>query len=351
MNPGTPNDDGKIRITLDDLNRVPEATPPEAAGASPRTYGNIAENPLATSTEASSGSLLMKGWCYLGLAGMAGAVLAWAICEPRFVDGPGATWANHILFPLMLVLVCAGFGVAESVVEHSPRKAAMRGLMSLGLGTVLGFIFFFMANVIFSIGLQILAQMGGLSVKNPGFWITRGIAWMGFGAAGGVVYGIVGQSGRKCLYGIAGGVLGAGLGGFVFDPIALAMGGAGASRGVGMALFGLATGVAMGLVESALKDRWLYVSAGPLSGKQFILYKPLTTIGSSQACEIYLFKDPTVLSAHATIELRGPRAILHASGPVYVQGRPVHEAALESGNSIQIGRYSFLYRDRERVGR
>jgi hypothetical protein len=38
----------------------------------------------------------------------------------------------------------------------------------------------------------------------------------------------------------------------------------------------------MGLVESALKDRWLYVTSGPLAGKQFILYKSETTIGSRQ---------------------------------------------------------------------
>src|SRR5581483_8264920 len=88
------------------------------------------------------------------------------------------------------------------------------------------------ANVIFSIGISILAQSGGLSVKSPGLWITRAIAWMGFGVAGGVVYGIIGQSGRKCVYGIAGGVLGAGLGGLIFDPISLATGGAAASRAI-----------------------------------------------------------------------------------------------------------------------
>src|SRR5581483_12251119 len=99
-------------------------------------------------------------------AGLAGAVLAWAICEPNFHDGGHPTWANFILFPLMLVLICAGFGVAESVVERSPRKAAIRGLLSLGTGTVLGFVFYFIANVIFSIGISILAQSGGLSVKS-----------------------------------------------------------------------------------------------------------------------------------------------------------------------------------------
>lgn len=349
MNADMENDSGKIRITLDDLNRVAIPDAHGAAGAPVRTYGNVAEGTVPAAVEESGGSILMKGWCYLGLAGLIGAVLAWAVCEPSFTDGGVPTWANHIIFPLMLVLICAGFGIAESVVERSPRKAAVRGFLSLGVGAILGFVFYFIANIIFSIGLSILSASGGLSVSSPGLWITRGIAWMGFGVAGGVVYGIVGQSGKKCLYGIAGGVLGAGLGGFIFDPISLATGGAGASRAVGMALFGAATGVSMGLVESALKDRWLYVSAGPLAGKQFILYKPLTTIGSDQSCDIYLFKDPAVRPQHAVVELRGPRAVVRAGAPVFVQGRPIREVMLESGNSIQIGRYAFLYRDRERT--
>ena len=57
----------------------------------------------------------------------------------------------------------------------------------------------------------------------------------------------------------------------------------------------MATGIGIGVIESALKDRWLYVTSGPLAGKQFILYKPVTTIGSSQQCDIYLFKDSNIL--------------------------------------------------------
>ena len=147
----------------------------------------------------------MSAWCYLGLAGLAGALLAWGICEPRFRDGGRPTWANSILFPLMLVLVSLGFGVAESIVERSPRKAAFpRAAVSRGIGTALGFVFFNFANIIFAIGISILRQSGGFTVKSPGLWLTRAIAWMGFGAAGGLVYGLVGQSGKKCVYGIAG---------------------------------------------------------------------------------------------------------------------------------------------------
>jgi hypothetical protein len=344
-----PADEGKIRITAEDLDRIQPVSAESAPGQA-RTYGSLHEPALPAADE-SDGSVLMKAWFYLGLAGLVGSLLAWSVCEPWFVDGAQSTWANTILFPLMLVLMCVGFGTAESVVEHSPRKALIRGALSLGLGTVLGFVLFFIANLVFAIGISILAQSGSLSVHSPALWITRGIAWMGFGVAGGLVYGIVGQSGRKCLYGIAGGALGACLGGVIFDPIAIATGGAAASRAVGMALLGAATGVAMGLVEGALKDRWIYVAAGPLAGKQFILYKPLTIVGSHQSCDIYLFKDPAVMPRHAAIELRGARAVLRAFGQVSLQGRPVNEAVLHSGDSIQVGRYAFLYRDRERAAR
>ncbi len=346
-----PDAGNRIRITLDDLNNV--ATPE----VSSQGYGTVGESPLPeVAADPSKGSIFLKSWCYLGLAGLGGSLVAWAICEPRFRDAGRPTWANVILIPLMVVLSCVGFGVAESIAERSPRKAAIRGAMALAIGTVLGFFFDFVANIIFTIGLSVLFQAGSVvDQHNAGLWFIRSIAWVVFGISGGVVYGLVGQSGKRCLFGIAGGMLGAGLGGLCFDPIAIFTGGAALSRAVGLGLFGLATGVAIGLVESALKDRWIYVAGGPLAGKQFILYKQLTTIGSDQSCDIYLFKDPSIQPRHAVIELRGSRVLVHASGPVAVQGRPISSGTrmdyLESGNSMQIGRYQFVYRDRERSRR
>src|SRR4029077_1287235 len=140
----------------------------------------------------------------------------------------------------------------------------------------------------------------------------------------------IGMSAKKAYYGILGGVIGAGLGGVLFDPIALATKGGAPSRGVGFALLGLATGIAMGFVESALKDRWLYVTAGPLAGKQFILYKALTVIGSQQQSDIYLFKDSNILPQHAVIEVSGARVQVRALGDVYVGGQSVKLQVLQT---------------------
>jgi hypothetical protein len=135
----------------------------------------------------------------------------------------------------------------------------------------------------------------------------------------------------------------------IFDPISFATKTGGVSRAVGFGLLGLATGVAIGVVESALKDRWLYVASGPLAGKQFILYKPITTIGSSQSSDIYLFKDTSILPQHGIIELRGAQTFIRSAGTVFVSGAPVrNQRALQSGDLIQIGRYAFHFRERQR---
>jgi len=345
-----------IKITLDDLARV-DTTPalPVAPVSGPgpggaRVYGSVtdaADKPVETAQE-ERGSILLQGWFYLGVAGLLGALLAWGLAEPAFVDGNGHRWGNIWMLPLIVTLQCVGFAISESIVERSPKKAVVRGLLALPLGVILAFVFDFAAEIIFRIGIELAATAGAQSFRNPSFWVARGIAWMVFGAAGGVVYGIVGQSSKKTMYGALGGVIGAGIGGMLFDPIAMISKGGAPSRAVGFALLGVATGIAIGLVESALKDRWLYVTAGPLAGKQFILYKPRTVIGSDQKCDIYLFKDPNVLAEHAIVEIAGSRVQFRAFGPSYVSGQPARVQVLQSGNSLQIGRYAFRYSERQR---
>jgi Inner membrane component of T3SS, cytoplasmic domain len=349
------NDKPALKITLEDLAKVSVPQVGQAsssAAATPgsvRQYGNISTpgEEVAVVDEGKS-KIFLQGWFYLGVAGLLGALIGWAICEPFFTDGQGPRLWNFALIPVLVALMCLGFGVAESVVERSLSKAAWRGFLALVLGGVFGVVFSVFADMVYGIGLRICAELGVQSFRNPAAWIVRGIAWMVFGVAGGLVYGIVDRSGKKIRYGILGGIIGAGLGGILFDPIAMATHRGGPSRAAGFALLGLATGVAMGIVESALKDRWLYVASGPLAGKQFILYKPVTAVGSSQQCDIYLFKDTSIQPQHASIELRGAQTFLHAEGQVYVSGQPVKHRALQSGDLVQIGRYSFHFRERQR---
>jgi CDP-diglyceride synthetase len=357
------NNQDKIRITWDDVEKadvaeptpvaipVPRATP--AGGSEP--WGNI--SPHADAVPAvgmSGGSLLRKGWFYLGAAGLLGAFLAWLLCEPSFDDGGIGGWGNVFLLPLTTILMCISLGTVESLVERSWQRAMLRGLAAGGLGLVLGFLFDFFAQTVYSFFIELLIALGAEAenlATNPAFWMSRALAWAAFGMAGGLIFGIVCKSGKKTSYGMLGGVIGAAIGGLLFDPISLLTQGAEASRAIGLSILGASTGVAIGLVESALKDRWLYVSGGPLAGKQFVLYQDLVTIGKNQSSTVYLFKDPGVSEQHATIEQKAGRSLLTAYGPVVVSGQTLQgqmQHMLSSGDVLQIGRYTFSYAEKER---
>src|SRR5258708_854152 len=119
---------------------VPESMLPARCGA--KSYGSIADaaDPGPAVAE-DKGSILLQGWFYLGVAGLLGTLAGWAICEPWFVDDRGVHPGNVMLLPVIIMLMCVGFGISESLVERSLQKALMRGLMSLPLGFGLGFIF------------------------------------------------------------------------------------------------------------------------------------------------------------------------------------------------------------------
>jgi hypothetical protein len=355
----------KIRISWDDVEKaeVTESVPMAIPVTQPRanrgggSWGTIApQGDASIASAGSGGSVLLKGWFYLGMAGLLGAFLAWIFCEPTFEDGAyGGGWGQWMMFPLMMILMCIGFGSAESLVERTWKRAFLRGLASTGLGLVLGFIFYFIANVVYGLLTTLLIEFGAEPLTldtNPMFWLVRGFAWSVFGMAGGLIFGIVSKSGRKTSYGMLGGVIGAGLGGFLFDPIALITQAPEASRAIGMSILGASTGVAIGLVESALKDRWLYVSGGPLAGKQFVLYQDVVTLGRNQSSTIYLFKDLAVLDQHATITRTGGRSVLTALGPVSIGGQllqPQMRHTLQSGDVLRISQYVFTYAEKDQA--
>jgi Inner membrane component of T3SS, cytoplasmic domain len=340
-----------LRVTLDEVERVARAdiSPlPQQPSAGAKSYGNIAQ-PAAPVLAQEKGSILLQAWFYLGSAGLAGSLLGWALAERGFVDGERDRWGNLWMLPMIVTLMCVGFAVAESLIERSGKKVLSRGALSLPLGIAFGFVFDAIANTFYALALAICSAAGAQTFHNPAVWLARGFAWAVFGAAGGIVYGIVGRSMKKTAFGVLGGAIGAVLGGTIFDPISFATHGGAPSRAIGFGLLGLATGVGMGLVENALKDRWLYVTAGPLAGKQFILYKPQTTIGSDQSCDIYLFKDPQIEPDHAVLQLKASRVYLLAKGVAYIADQPVRGSQiLESGAIIQMGRYSFRYQEKER---
>lgn len=179
--------------------------------------------------------------------------------------------------------------------------------------------------------------------------ISRGAAWAVFGVFLGGAIGASSLSSRRALQGAAGGLIGAFVGGFVFDFIDTDSGNGVANRLIGMVITGVAIAVAMSLIEIASRQHWLEIVSGGMAGKQFILHRDRTVVGSSPTCDITLIKDPSMAPRHLQLDRVGPRLNARSfdgSGVVVVNGAPISTKELEDGDMIQLGSTALRYRSR-----
>ncbi len=156
---------------------------------------------------------------------------------------------------------------------------------------------------------------------------------------------------KRLIVGMFGGLVGGLIGGAVFDPIAQFEGGAEhhISRLIGIVSIGLFSGLFTGLIENAAKSGWLRVVAGLIAGKQFVLYRNPTYIGSAPQCQVYLFKDPQVGRRHAAVHIVREGYELEdlpLGGQTFVNGKPVSRARLRAGDRVQIGSTAFVFQEK-----
>ena len=161
--------------------------------------------------------------------------------------------------------------------------------------------------------------------------------------------GLVMRNLRKLGVGMVGGLLGGMIGGALFNPVLTLAQNESISRLIALVAIGILAGLATGLLENVVKSGWLKVTSGIIAGKQFILYRNPTYIGSSPDCQIYLFKDAQVGKRHAAIHLL-PTGIeienLPLGSATRVNGTPVKRAKLRNGDTIQIGSTSFRFQEK-----
>ncbi len=93
------------------------------------------------------------------------------------------------------------------------------------------------------------------------------------------------------------------------------------------------------------KDGMLIVHRGPGKGSRFLLSSS-TTIGRSPESDIFL-DDVTISRKHAVVSSKGPGVFdmkdLGSLNGTYVNGQPVVEVALSSGDEIQLGKFHMLF--------
>jgi len=301
--------------------------------------------------------MFYSSWFYLAVASGLGALIAWMIMEPFFDDSAagdeGGGFLAMLMFPTVAGFVGLFLGAGEGIMCRNASRALICGAVGLGIGFAGGFVALFVAGVLFAVMTAIAAQFwknpqpgqmpGGLALLI--FMMGRAAAWAVASVPAGLGQGIALREKKVILNGIVGGVLGGLLGGLLFDPIAMlfttADGEATLSRAVGFTCIGLFVGLFVGLVESWTKTAWLAMRRGPLAGKQFVIYREVTVLGSSPKAEIYLFKDDAIEPRHAVVYNRSGRyEIEDCNTPdgTYVNGIPITRQWLQPGDQIILGK-------------
>ena len=257
--------------------------------------------------------------------------------------------ANLLSFGLSGLLIATCLSVAEPLVDHNYSGALVNGCVGAAMGLVGGIIVSLFVEKLYD------ALMKGASTGDDASStriLAHAVSWGVLGLFLTVGPGILMRNVKKLTIGLLGGLVGGLIGGALFDPIFSATNGnAHLSRLAALVGIGLFAGLGTGLIENAAKNGWLKVTAGLIAGKQFILYRNPTFIGSGPECPIYLFRDPLVGKRHAAIhvvpggfELEN----LPLGSETRVNGKSITRMRLRNGDEIRVGGTAFSFQEKAR---
>lgn len=357
-------DSDKITISLDEVNseRVDAEIHRQDIAARMAAHQEQVEanTPIARRFNA---GFFRKAVVYMAVFGLAASIVGWGLGEifmckhdsviKSFVRNyyygqdleslkSQLEWLGRWWQTVVGMVIGLGLAMAEPIVGHNEKSAFVRGLVGAGLGALGGYICSLFINDIYH-------YLGG-GGDNFSFQqvFARGVGWSILGAFLAIAPGVAMRNLKKFLLGLAGGAIGGLLGGILFDPICQLTGSGIPARCVNILGLGVGAAVATALLEEVAKQGWLKVATGVITGKQFILYRNPTVIGSSPKTEIYLFKDPTVAPRHAAINGIGGEFLLTAlnGATVLLNGQPVKQQRLRNGDQIRVGNTIFLFGSR-----
>ena len=297
---------------------------------------------------------------------MAMGVLAWSLPLPGSPYNTMLDDQNPVLFAVVLGgLVGLGLGIvgAWSVDARVEKRLSLAlggacglagGLLGAGLGT--------------PISNAIVHTMHGLSEAAQSVLLALGQAsgWGIFGLILGGGLGGARRASRLAWQGALGGLAGGLAGGIALNLLTQgdvsALGDAPLSaverlkQAAGLAALGGLTALGISLAPQLVRESWVRVTRG---GREYVLARPLVTVGQDTSCDIVLRGDPDVAPVHATIEAMpgGKHHLTVASGggrrfaPITINGRAViGEQWLSDGDSLQIGEHALLFRERATRG-
>jgi hypothetical protein len=259
------------------------------------------------------------------------------------------TWkefiSNVLAFGVCGMVIAIALSIAEPLVSRNIPSTIINGSVGATLGLLGGVaVALFVERLYHALG----GQDGSITTANQ--IIARIAQWAVVGFSLSLAPGLVMRNAKKLMIGMIGGVLGGVVGGALFDVIGKVTHSQDISRLIGLCAIGAVAGLGSALVEVASRSGWLKVTGGLIAGKQFILYRNPTFIGSSPDNQIYLFKDPQVGRRHAAIHIvKGGFELedLPLGSATIINGRPVARQRLRSGDQVQIGGTRFLFQEKQ----
>ena len=307
---------------------------------------------------------------YYSAAACVGALIVWALTEPYFNDNEMSgipLLSDYLLFGPVAAVIGLFIGMAYGASNRNLGKMFYCGLVGMGVGLGATILTTFIAEQVYGLLLGIAIGMSGgvenipqdeYPFKGILFFVlvcARGMGWALVSMGAGLGLGVSLKSKKLVFNGLVGGMIGGLLGGFLFDPIhrflCSDMHNAALSRAVGIGSVGLLVGFFIGLIENASKEAWFLMQKGPLTGKQFILFRSPTIIGSSPKADIYLFKDAEIDPKHAEIIKSGNKYVIkdmNTGSGVFVNGRRIDRTILQSGDIVTMGETVLKYLEKNK---
>ncbi|MFA0767896.1 MAG: hypothetical protein OXFUSZZB_001224 [Candidatus Fervidibacter sp.] len=301
------------------------------------------------------------------LFGAIGGFIGWVVVEPFTTDVASIREifeASENQSPAFLwALVGAAIGVAIAGLDEAlwgGRQKALRDAAVAGvLGLVGGTVAFVLGGTVFSaFGALVLSAPEGSLAQRLWLIVARCVTWTLVGALIGLALGATRLSWRGAAHASLGGAVGGFLGGVLFDTVAPLLGSALtlglAEPGWGSRLIGLTLmGALIGLL-GALAEQWLapamlkVISSGRMEGREFIVDKPLVSIGRDERCDIALYYDRDIAMRHALLRWDGDGYVLtpEPNCAVFVNRQPVQTHRLRDGEIITVGQTQLIFRSR-----
>jgi len=200
-----------------------------------------------------------------------------------------------------------------------------------------------------AVGLPLAESLFQLS--GGGDW-GRALGWGIFGLLTGLAVGVT--SGAQMWKGGAGGLLGGVLGGALLSGARLWLDDPSLGKAAGMILLGASVGTFIALIVFVLSRAWIEVKSGKLKGMEFILDKflrangPSAFIGSDALKSEIVLPDPDIAPQHAMLKGLGTHFTLKdmSLNGTFINNRKIELSQLSDRQVIRIGNTELVYHEK-----